>query len=180
MDRSDRTVRPSVGRSLPLAAHKTGTARIVHFQANRSAGSRFLEPRAVASVPRTVPEIADLSLRMDRSDRSRSTIRCLPRSGFVQRTGRRQRSKTPLVPGNKREAAKGLARPVAASRESGESRSRLLTGRPNRRRAASCSRDRTRSSDRPAPRCSSSSKRSDPATERRARPCRFHSRHSRP
>ncbi len=50
------TVRPSVGRSLPLAAHRQGPTAIA-YQANRlRPRSPFLEPRAVASVPRTVPE----------------------------------------------------------------------------------------------------------------------------
>ncbi len=57
-DRRIGTTRPSVGRSLPLAARGTGmTGR---------GCSPFFEPRAVASVPRTVAETTDSSLRKDR------------------------------------------------------------------------------------------------------------------
>ena len=72
------TVRPSVGRSLPLAAQKTGATCIVLYQAGRSAGSPFLEPRAVASVPRTFVWLRSLpSFRNDESAISDSVRRPL-------------------------------------------------------------------------------------------------------
>ena len=51
------------------SAGKVGSATSV------PARSPFFEPRAVASVPRTVPEIADSLLLKVRSDRNRSTVR---------------------------------------------------------------------------------------------------------
>ena len=45
---------PSVGRSLPLAARGTGTRRSELPGSARCGRSPFYEPRAVASVPRTV------------------------------------------------------------------------------------------------------------------------------